>query len=148
MSQLLLWPQPLTEIEERNPTVAELTLVQIEKKAELKAAIGRKRPIEGNNADSDPNRATQSLEQVLSRTTDFGINFLKTQVNKKRDLNEPCGVTMHDYGPENYCVNGISFVKSVSSKSLEKGKPFKSSRSLVEAIPAIINIKPKWANVR
>jgi hypothetical protein len=107
--------------------------------------------IEANNAERDTNRgnsSVQTMEQALSRTTDFGSNFLKTQVNKKRELNEPCGVIVHDYGPQQYNVNGDPFVKSVSSKSLEKEKPFKSTKALVEAIPEILNNRPKWANVR
>jgi hypothetical protein len=143
---------PLNEIEERNPNVPVFDLVvQNQKKTELKAAIGRKRPVEPKNADTVTNRAstsTQSLEQALSRTTDFGSNFLKTQVNKKRDLNEACGVVIHDYGPQYYNLNGAPFVKSISQKSLEKGKQYANSKTLVEGIPVILNEKPTWANVR
>ncbi len=154
----LVWPQQqpytiLSEIDDRNPNASDFNLmvVQYPHKPELEAARGRMRTVETNNADRDTNReiaSNHTLEQALSRTTDFGANFLKTQVNKKREINEPCGVVVHDYGAQHYYLNGAPFVKSVPSKSLERENPFQNSRTLVEAIPGIFNDKPEWACVR
>ncbi len=145
----LVWPVPSGVAGE--PIVAEdqfeLVVVQDHKKVDLEAARGRNREVK------EPDQHVKTTNDVLGGTgkmksigTDFGTTFLKTQVNKKRNLNEGCSITVHDYGRDHYHINGSPFQKdSLDDQALPK---YTDRTKLAEAIPVLTKRRPEWANVR
>ena len=145
----LAWPMPSDDF--GAPCIVEepfeLVVAEPHKKAELEAVRGRIR----GTKDSDQNFKSNhdgagGLSKMKSIGADFGTNFLKSQVNKKRTMNEECSVTVHDYGKEHYHLNGSPFQKEASQ---DKAVPKYTDRiQLAEAIPVLTKRRPEWANVR
>jgi hypothetical protein len=125
----------------------ELVVMDNHKRVELEAARGRSRDVKESDRDFKSNHESAGgTVKTKSIGTDFGITFLKTQVNKKRNMQEECTVTVHDYGKEHYHLNGIPFQKK---NSQDQPLPKYTDRiQLAEAIPLITKRRPEWANVR
>ncbi len=100
------------------------------------------KPLSGPaNLSADGKRSSADPPPFKRTNTDFGAEFKKK--NKRagqqgpaveNSLDNPCGVTVHDYGPSNYTKHSKQDIKNVDE--------------LRKFLPVVDEGRPDWANVR
>jgi hypothetical protein len=103
--------------------------------------------INGGNTASPAIDSEQVITKHAQSFRNFRTEFLKTQVNKKRDLRDPCSVTVHEYSRKHYQINYKD--ADVTNPTSKEGQQFYSdAKSLVRDIPWLKTTNPESAPVR